>query len=123
MSEDGFCTAELLPTYTAPKYERGACPTCAITKEWDDADGCPDCSVAWAVEWALAEYKRLHPEDPAFWVCLDCGDQKNAEDMATEVPDMLTDDDAPGGAGASVGSCRECFADKQREWQDESTHG
>ena len=36
------------------------------------------------------------------WICLDCGESKVINEMATEVPDLtaLT--------GESVGSCKEC---------------
>ena len=37
------------------------------------------------------------------WICLDCGEDKTVDEMATEVPDLTAE------SGASVGSCKECF--------------
>lgn len=36
------------------------------------------------------------------WICLDCGEDKTVDEMATEVPDLTAE------SGASVGSCKEC---------------
>ena len=36
------------------------------------------------------------------WICLDCGKDKTADEMITEVPDLVAE------SGALVGSCKEC---------------
>ena len=38
------------------------------------------------------------------WVCLDCGNAKTRDEMATSVPDLVAE------SGAWVGSCKECRA-------------
>ena len=99
-----FRTAEMLPTYIPPKYERGDCPECRM---WD-WDGCYDCSELHAAQWATLDYQEKYPDGGGvLWFCLDCGVPKNTEDMATWTPGLHVE-----GTGANTGSCHDCVREQ-----------